>query len=367
MTPLQRYQHDIEHAGFIQDANQHKAIEQLENLCKRLVVAERKHNHFISGLLRQCGFGKRAPEQGLYLWGSVGRGKTYLMDIFYESLPFNRKMRLHFHRFMRQVHNALKSLAQQKNPLTKVAQHLAAQARIICLDEFFVNDITDAMLLAGLLDGLFQQGVCLVVTSNVAPDALYRDGLQRARFLPAIALLKQHTAVMNIAGDTDYRLRILTQTELYHCPLGAAADSRLYHSFLDLAPDTHDIVEGLALAIGGRTIHARYHAQDVVWFDFDALCDGPRSQNDYIDIAMEYHEVLLSNIPELTQKKEDQARRFIHLVDEFYDRNVKLIISAAKPINALYSGTRLRFEFERTKSRLVEMQSHEYLAKPHKL
>lgn len=365
-TPLQRYQHDIEHAGFTKDAAQHMAVEKLEDLYHRLVLADSREQGFSSRLLSALGFQKNRPERGLYFWGGVGRGKTYLMDIFFESLPFERKMRVHFHRFMRRVHDELKTLQQQKNPLDIVAERLAKEARVICFDEFFVSDITDAMILAGLLGGLFQHGVSLVATSNIVPDGLYKDGLQRARFLPAIALLNQHTEVINVDGGTDYRLRALEQAELYHYPLDEAADVSLRKSFESLAPDTNDIVEGLILDIGGRGIPSRYHAQDVVWFDFKALCDGPRSQNDYIDIAMEYHEVLLSDVPALTEKREDQARRFINMVDEFYDRSVKLIISAEKPIHELYSGIKLRFEFERTQSRLLEMQSREYLARPHK-
>jgi len=365
-TPLQRYQQDLEQSGFSQDAAQQVAVEKLESLYHRLVVADLKKSGAASKFLSAIGFKDKAPVKGLYFWGGVGRGKTYLMDIFYESLPFKRKMRVHFHRFMRRVHEELKTLQQQKNPLDIVAKRLSDEARVICFDEFFVSDITDAMILAGLLEGLFENGVSLVATSNIVPDGLYKDGLQRARFLPAIALVNKHTEVLNVDGGTDYRLRLLEQAELYHCPLDKEADVSLKASFESLVPDINEVVEGLVLDIGGRGIQSRCHAEDVVWFDFKALCDGPRSQNDYIDIAMEYHEVLLSNIPELTEKKEDQARRFINLVDEFYDRSVKLIVSADKPIHELYSGNRLVFEFERTQSRLLEMQSREYLARPHK-
>jgi len=365
-TPLQRYQQDLLQSGFSKDAAQQLAVERLESLYHRLIAAEQKEQQFTAKLLHSFGLSKKQPERGLYFWGGVGRGKTYLMDIFYECLPIDRKMRVHFHRFMRRVHDELKTLEQQKNPLEIVAKRLADEARIICFDEFFVSDITDAMILAGLLEGLFKNGVSLVATSNIVPNGLYKDGLQRARFLPAIALVNEHTEVINVDGGTDYRLRLLEQAELYHCPLDDGADISLKASFESLVPDINEVVENLVLDIGGRGIKARFHAEDVVWFDFKALCDGPRSQNDYIDIAMEYHEVLLSDIPELTQAKEDQARRFINLVDEFYDRSVKLIVSAEKPIHELYSGTRLVFEFDRTQSRLLEMQSREYLARPHK-
>ncbi len=367
LSPLQRYQQDLNESGFTYDAAQQLAVEKLDSLYGRLINAHEQEQSFLPKMLKAFGFGgAMQPEKGLYFWGGVGRGKTYLMDIFYESLPFERKMRVHFHRFMRRVHQELKSLQQQKNPLDVVAQRLADEARVICFDEFFVSDITDAMILASLLEELFNRGVSLVATSNIVPDGLYKDGLQRARFLPAIDLLNQHTEVVNVDGGTDYRLRLLEQAELYHWPLDKGADVSLKASFESLVPDINEVVENIDLDIEGRAIRARYHAEDVVWFDFLALCDGPRSQNDYIEIAMEYHEVLISDIPELTEQREDQARRLINLVDEFYDRSVKLIISAEKPIHELYSGSRLVFEFERTMSRLLEMQSHEYLARPHK-
>jgi cell division protein ZapE len=362
LSPLQRYQHDLEHAGFTQDQAQRHAIQQLENLYHRLIKAHgRKGRLSAQTLLRALSIKSTStPEKGLYFWGGVGRGKTYLMDIFFESLPFPEKMRVHFHRFMRLVHEELKSLQQQKNPLEIVAKRLADKTRVICFDEFFVSDITDAMILAGLVDGLFKRGVTLVATSNIVPDGLYKDGLQRARFLPAIALLKQHTDVINVDGGIDYRLRTLEHAELYPWPLDDEADSCLKTSFDSLVPDINEVVENITLDIEGRPITARYHAEDVAWFDFAALCDGPRSQNDYIALSKEYHAVLISNIPELDERKEDQARRFINLVDEFYDRKVKLIITAEKPIHQLYSGNRLVFEFDRTQRRLLETQSHDY-------
>ena len=369
LTPLQRYQQDLQLPDFVQDAAQQAAVEKLQDLYERLVLKQQQLHQasgFLSRVKSLWGENRQVPERGLYFWGGVGRGKTYLMDCFYESLPFERKMRSHFHRFMRRVHQELKTLDKEKNPLTIVADRIASEAMVICFDEFFVSDITDAMILATLLDGLFERGVTLVATSNIVPDGLYKDGLQRARFLPAITLLNQHTEVVNVDGGTDYRLRSLEQAELYHYPLDADADKSLYKSFFSLVPDKEEIAENVALEIEGRDIISRYHAEDVVWFDFTALCDGPRSQNDYIELAREYHAVLLANVPELTVQEENQARRFINLVDEFYDRNVKLIISADKPLHEIYSGTRLAFEFQRTVSRLLEMQSHEYLARAHK-
>ena len=369
MSPLERYQISLESEGFTEDRAQRIAIEKLQELYETLIKAEQDQQSFsLSRVFSQILPGDKAitPVKGLYFWGGVGRGKTYLMDIFYDSLPFERKMRVHFHRFMRRVHRELKTLSQQKNPLSIVAERLAKETRVICFDEFFVSDITDAMILAGLFEGLFHRGVTLVATSNIIPDGLYKDGLQRARFLPAIALLNQHTEVVNVDGGTDYRLRCLEQAELYHTPLDAEADKSLQASFKNLVPDVNEIVQSTSINIEGRPIAARFLAEDVIWFDFAAICDGPRSQHDYIEIAKEFHAVLVSDIPIITVENEDLARRFINLVDEFYDRSVKLIISAAVPIPELYQGTRLAFEFDRTVSRLLEMQSHEYLALPHK-
>jgi cell division protein ZapE len=294
----------------------------------------------------------------------VGRGKTYLMDNFFESLPFDQKMRIHFHRFMQRVHAELQKLEDQSNPLLIVADKLSQEARIICFDEFFVSDIGDAMILAGLMEALFERGVSLVCTSNIVPDGLYKDGLQRARFLPAIALVNKHTEVVNVDGGNDYRLRTLEQAELFHSPLDQQATLNLEKYYTQLAVETgsHD----LDLEINGRVIRAKRHSDDVVWFSFKALCDGPRSQNDYIELAREFHAVILSDVPMMSIDNDDQARRFINLIDEFYDRNVKLIISAEKPIHELYAGGKLNFEFERTESRLLEMQSNEYLQAEHR-
>lgn len=365
LTPTQRYQQDLSRPGFRRDAAQAAAVAQLQNVYERLLAREKNEQtrRWLKSLFRREVI---QPVKGLYLWGGVGRGKTYLMDCFYESLPFERKMRVHFHRFMRRVHSDLKSLAGQKNPLLSVADRISREARVICFDEFFVSDITDAMILGTLMEALFERGVTLVATSNIAPDYLYKDGLQRARFLRAIAVIKQNTEVMNIDGGVDYRLRALEQAELYHAPLDETADQSLMESFKSLMSGTGEIKNNIAIEVEGRHIHARYRAEGVIWFDFVELCDGPRSQNDYIELAREYHAVVISNIPGLGHKNDDQARRFINLVDEFYDRHVKLVISAALPLDALYSEGRLTFEFQRTVSRLLEMQSREYLAKPHR-
>ena len=368
LSPRARYERDLQRPDFRQDPAQAQAVAHLQSLNEQLVSAWRdeQKQSFWGGLLKRFGGNEREPVRGLYFWGGVGRGKTYLMDNFYESLPFPEKMRSHFHRFMRRVHAELKKLDGQKNPLERVADIIAGEARVICFDEFFVSDITDAMILGTLMEALFARGVTLVATSNIVPDGLYKDGLQRARFLPAIALLNKHTLVVNVDGGVDYRLRALEQAELYHSPLGPEADASLMRSFDSLVAVKDEVRANQELEVEGRMIRSRYLAEDVVWFDFVDLCDGPRSQNDYIELAREYHTVLLSNVPPLGREKDDQARRFINLVDEFYDRQVKLIVSAAKPLAQLYSTGKLDFEFQRTVSRLLEMQSHEYLARPHR-
>ncbi|AKV95122.1 ATPase [Marinobacter sp. CP1] len=364
MTPWQRYQKDLERPDFQKDSAQEDAVKRLQSLYDKLVEAERDRSKPKAKLLRKLKKGKEEPVKGLYFWGGVGRGKTYLMDTFYESLPFDRKMRVHFHRFMQRVHSELRSLKGEKNPLELVSKKFADEARVICFDEFFVSDIGDAMILATLMDGLFSRGVTLVCTSNIVPDGLYKDGLQRARFLPAIELVKKHTDVVNVDGGVDYRLRTLEQAELFHSPLDEEADVSLRKSFDALAVEAAK--HSKTMEINGRKIPAQAHADDVVWFDFKDVCDGPRSQNDYIEMARQFHAIIVSNVPILGKEKDDQARRFINMIDEFYDRNVKVIISAAAPITELYTGGRLGFEFERTESRLLEMQSREYLEAPHK-
>lgn len=358
MTPLQRYQHDLKCEDFSSDDAQAAAVAELQRVFDELVNRQARRDSR-NRVLYRFGFGADTVVQGLYMWGGVGRGKTYLMDVFYDSLPFDNKVRTHFHRFMRGVHKQLKTLSGSKNPLMMVAENIANEAQVICFDEFFVSDISDAMILAGLFQELFQRGVVLVATSNIEPDGLYKDGLQRIRFVPAIEMLKNCTQVLNVDGGTDYRLRALEQAELYHWPLDESADESLKTSLVRLAPD--EIVWDTKIELEGRWLDARALADDVAWFDFYALCDGPRSQNDYIELAKECHAVLISNIPAFVAK-DDLARRFINLVDEFYDRRVKLIVSAEVPINQLYQKGRLSFEFERTQSRLLEMQSKEYLA-----
>ncbi|MGH8453936.1 MAG: cell division protein ZapE, partial [Nevskiales bacterium] len=264
---------------------------------------------------------------------------------------------------MQAVHEARKQYPDEQDPMAKVAADIAAQARVLCFDEFFVSDIADAMILARLLEVLFEQGVTLVATSNIAPDGLYRDGLQRQRFLPAIELIKTHTTVLQVDGGTDYRLRVLEQAEIYHHPLDAQADINLQRYFDAIAPEPG--VAHARLRLHERDLATRHLADGVLWMDFAALCQGPRGSADYVEIARCFHTVLLSRVPALTRDLEDESRRFVNLVDEFYDRGVKLILSAAEPLEQLYQGERLQFEFQRTESRLREMQSRQYLSRPH--
>jgi cell division protein ZapE len=363
-TPWQRYQADLRKEDFSHDPAQEQAVKHLQDLYDRLVVGWHQRNGGLLGWLRRFRGQPGEPEVGLYLWGGVGRGKTYLVDTFFECLPFRRKMRVHFHRFMRRVHDELKDLDGQKDPLQKVADRLAEEALVLCFDEFYVSDIADAMILGGLMEALFDRGVCLVATSNIEPSRLYENGLQRQRFLPAIALVEKYTLVLNVDAGIDYRLRTLQQAELYHYPLDAAADESLRDSFGKLAAHPGNHWE--RMEVNGRYITCRCRADDVGWFDFAELCDGPRSQNDYIELSRVFHAVLVSGVPVFDPQSDDQARRFINLVDEFYDRNVKLVLAAAAPLLELYGGGRLSFEFQRTISRLQEMQSYEYLAREHR-
>ncbi|MHA7881054.1 MAG: cell division protein ZapE [Saccharospirillum sp.] len=364
-TPWSRYQADLQQPGFSHDAAQEAAVKWLQSLYDELTKRQVKESS-LSGKLSKWFKKADTPVTGLYFWGGVGRGKTYLMDTFFDTLPFSDKRRMHFHHFMRRVHQGLKDHRGVANPLEPVADEIAREARVLCFDEFFVSDIGDAMILANVLDALFNRGVTLVATSNIEPDGLYKDGLQRVRFLPAIDLLKRHTRVMNVDGGVDYRLRTLKQVEIFHSPLDEGAERSLASSFERLAPDLKEAQDQYPLDVLGRNITVKRLCDDVAWFDFTALCDGPRSQNDYIEIARCFHAVLVSGVPVFNGKNDDQARRFINMVDEFYDRQVKLLMTAEAPIVDLYQHGRLSFEFKRTVSRLQEMQSEEFLAKAHR-
>ncbi len=364
MTPLERYNTDLEREGFIRDEAQASAVARLDDLHRRLARAPADSGGGLLGrAFRRLRKIPKTPERGLYMWGGVGRGKTYLMDMFFECVESEQKLRMHFHRFMYRVHHDLTRLAGTRNPLETVADGLAAEARVLCFDEFFVSDIGDAMILGELLEKLFARGVTLVATSNIHPEGLYENGLQRSRFLPAIAALLEHCEVLNVDGGVDHRLRALERADIYRCPAGEEAEAALRAAFDSLVPEA--VIEGAVLLIEGREIQTRAATDDVVWFDFSAVCDGPRSANDYIELARIYHAVLISNVPQFGSNDDDRARRFISLVDEFYDHGVKLIMSGEVPLTELYAGTRFEFEFQRTSSRLLEMQSHEYLARRH--
>lgn len=306
---------------------------------------------------------KPASPRGLYLWGRVGRGKTFLTELFCDALATPRKRRVHFHRFMQDIHARLRALEGERDPLVAIAAELAAEVRVLVLDEFVVGDIGDAMILGNLLRALFERGVVLVTTSNTPPQELYRDGLQRERFLPAIALLEAHCEVVELVSATDWRLRTLKQAPVYYTPPGAAAERALGAAFARIARGP--VRRGSPLVVNDRAIAVRAESAGVVWFDFDALCEGPRSVADYIELAKAYHTIFISNVPQFTPQTDDAARRFVELVDEVYDRGVNLVLSAAAPIVELYDGERLRAEFARTESRLIEMQSEDYLAREH--
>ena len=346
--------------GYAPDPAQQKLVAVFDDLRMRLLAPAEKG--LLKGLLSRNQ--PRKLQRGLYVWGGVGRGKTWLMDLFMHSLPFREKQRSHFHRFMQFVHDELKKHKERADPLELVAEKVAHKTRVLCFDELFVADIADAMLLANLFRGLFERGVTLVATSNAPPDDLYKDGLQRARFLPAIRLLKEHTSVVHLDAGADYRLRQLEHARTWFQSDAGANPTAALEQLFEVMAGEPGKADG-TLLLNHRRMHPRRQAEDVIWFSFKELCDGPRSQADYIEIARCFHTVFLSEIPVLQADAENQTRRFITLVDEFYDRGVKLIISAAAPASELYRGSKLGFEFERTRSRLTEMQSQEYLARPH--
>ena len=346
--------HALEH-GFELDAAQILALQHLQRLYEDLVALERLEASLIRLLAR------RQTVQGIYLWGGVGRGKSFLMDSFFNCAPLARKRRIHFHRFMQEIHHALNRLQGEENPLAIIAREIAKETRLICLDEFHVTDITDAMLMRRLLEGLFEHGVVLVTTSNLHPDTLYRDGLQRGQFVPAIELIKRNLEIVNVDDGTDYRLRELERAGVYH--IGAGSGERLEQAFIAIA--RHESDEAPALEIEGRIINARRHARGVAWFDFSELCDGPRGKADYIELARRYHTVMISCIPVFGAEDADIVRRFTWLVDEFYDRRVKLIASAAAQPADLYPYVEGGDQFQRTISRMTEMQTRAYLSEPH--
>ena len=363
MTPGERYRDELARGVLLPDPAQAALVGELDRIHRSLIEA--RDGGMLARLVGRLGRGRREPVRGLYVWGGVGRGKTHLVDLFHRSPHPDSKLRLHFHRFMQLVHGELNTLPEREDPLRIVAGRLAARARVLCFDEFHVSDITDAMILGRLLGALFERGVTLLATSNIVPSKLYAGGLQRERFLPAIELIERHTTVFHLDSGADYRLRALQRARTWYSPLGPDAEQGLAECFRTLAPAGPAGNGGGALTILGREVPTVRHAEGIAWFDFETLCGGRRSVADYIEIARGFHTVVLSGVPVLDDGRRDPVRRFIHLVDELYDRNVNLIVSAAAPPEGLYLGRKLVEPFRRTRSRLVEMQATAYLGRGH--
>ena len=354
MSVTAAYEALLAERGYQSDPAQRRAVRALERCRDEWIAYKARRSNTITKLL------VRPPiPRGVYMWGGVGRGKSFLMDCFFQAVPLTRKTRLHFHEFMREVHRELQDLKGTVDPLVELARRIARRHRLICLDEFHVSDVTDAMILHRLLQALFANRVGIVTTSNFHPEGLYPNGLHRDRILPAIALLKEHLNIVNVDNGVDYRRRALEHVQLYHTPLGAAADAAMNDAFERLAEMRED---DPVLHIEHRELRSRRRAGGAVWFDFRELCGGPRSQSDYIELASQFHTLLLSNVPQMTPRLASEARRFTLLVDVLYDRRVKFIVSAAVSPEQLYVEGPLAHEFARTVSRLVEMQSSEFLA-----
>jgi cell division protein ZapE len=357
LSPVEWYRQFSNRPGFQPDVSQHDAIGHLQRLYEQLLDWKA---YRYKPLMKA--FGRRRPPRGLYFHGGVGRGKSLLMDAFYSNLPYRRKRRVHFHHFMQQIHRALTAQKGEADPLQGVAERVAKRVRVLCFDEFHVSDIADAMILARLLKGLFENGVVFVMTSNYHPDGLYPNGLQRNQFVPAIALLKENLDVVTVDGQVDYRLRALEKIEVYHHPLGPVAKLNLERAF-DKVSEADE--EAGPLTVAGRRIQCVHRSPGIVWFEFKEICGSPRSQADYLEIAREHHTVLVSDVPQMSAQQESEARRFTWLVDVFYDHRVKLVISAEVPPEALYLSGSHANEFHRTVSRLQEMQSRDYLGLAH--
>ena len=365
LTPSQRYNDGVARGDWRDDPAQRAGLAELDRIHQAIIETSQD-----GWLDRLSAFWKKPePVRGLYFWGGVGRGKTFLVDLFYDGLPIKQKYRTHFHRFMRGIHERLREHQGQSDPLAKIAQEWRDHLRVLVLDEFFVTDIGDAMLLARLLERLFAEGVTLVTTSNTAPENLYLNGLQRDSFLPAIALLQKYCVELYAEGTEDYRMRALTRSPVYRAARAGThsdpgSDAWLAQRWAELSG--HAEAHPGDLEIEGRQIPIRGRGKGIVWFDFPALCEGPRGPSDYIEIAREFTTVLLGGIPHFDRMNEDAARRFVNLIDELYDRQINLVCTAQDPPPLLYSGERLAGAFERTASRLIEMQSAEYLSTPHR-
>ena len=358
LSPAERYAQALASGQFMPDDAQAQAVHELERVWQELIQRYKASKKAFRRFRRQT-----AP-QGVYMWGGVGRGKTWLMDQFYDSIPFRRKTRMHFHHFMQHVHRELNKLSGQRNPLDSVADQIYKDAVVICFDEFFVSNVTDAMILSDLFQKLFHRGITLVATSNIAPDGLYKNGIHRDRFIPTIEMVKKHCQVLNVDAGVDYRLRVLKQAQLFKSPLTHDNQNWMAQRFSALSNTQHYSSE--PIIINQRIVETIAHTEDVLWCEFSELCFKPRSPADFIEIANIYNTVLVSNVPHLTDFLSEGTRRFIYLVDEFYDRGVKLLLTSEDSIIEIYQGEKLAFEIERTRSRLLEMQSDDYLNEEHK-
>ncbi|MCG9515607.1 AFG1 family ATPase [Acinetobacter pittii] len=357
-SPAERYAEALASGQFMADEAQAQAVQELDRVWKELL------NRYKASKKAFRRFRRQTSPKGVYMWGGVGRGKTWLMDQFYESVPFRRKTRMHFHHFMQHVHKELNKLSGQRNPLEIVADQIYKDAVVICFDEFFVSNVTDAMILSDLFQKLFVRGVTLIATSNIAPDGLYKNGIHRDRFLPTIEMVKKNCAVLNVDAGVDYRLRVLKQAQLFKSPLSNEAQNWMSERFNALTHTQAHSQE--SIVINNRVVETLGHTEDVLWCEFSELCFKPRSPADFIEIANIYNTVLVSNVPHLTDFLSEGTRRFIYLVDEFYDRGVKLLLTSQDSIIDIYQGEKLAFEIERTRSRLLEMQSDEYLHSEHR-
>ena len=369
MSLREQYKKALQQPDMKPDLAQQQAVIRLEALS--LALTKKPENPLRQWLKKISPLARHRikPIPGLYLWGGVGRGKTWLMNLFFEELTIEQKRRIHFHHFMLEIHGKLDTLNKDKsrrtkNPLQHIAREIANNTRVLCIDEFIVTNITDAMILSELLHALFRHQVCLVATSNRVPDDLYLNGLQRERFLPAIELIKTHTDVFHLDGGVDHRTSLLEQSDVYYSPIDDSTEQKMALRMQELA--ITPVVENKVLSILGREIPTIRCSEEVVWFDFEVICTTPRAAQDYIELAQRFNTVFISNIPVLDEYSDDRARRFIYLIDELYDRNVKLIASASAAPQDLYRGDMLEFAFHRTSSRLIEMRSHHYLSQSHR-
>jgi cell division protein ZapE len=358
LSPAERYAQTLASGQFMPDEAQAQAVHELDRVWQELIQRYKASKKAFRRFRRQ------STPKGVYMWGGVGRGKTWLMDQFYDSIPFRRKTRMHFHHFMQNVHKQLNKLSGQQNPLDLVADQIYKDAVVICFDEFFVSNVTDAMILSDLFQKLFARGITLVATSNIAPDGLYKNGIHRDRFLPTIELVQQNCAILNVDAGVDYRLRVLKQAQLFKYPLNDDHQQWMSERF-DALTKTQSVSRD-SIIINQRVVETLAHTEDVLWCEFSELCLKPRSPADFIEIANIYNTVLVSNVPHLTDFLSDGTRRLIYLVDEFYDRGVKLLLTSEDNIIEIYQGEKLAFEIERTRSRLLEMQSDDYLHSAHR-